>query len=76
MFSSCHGGHDFAATDGGEVGENEVHKSSANVGKGVAVEEQKGRAPMALAQEVYGFGEGVGFGLLLPPLCFKRSIAL
>ena len=31
---------------------------------------------MALPQELYGFGEGTGFGLDFVPLCFKRRIAL
>jgi hypothetical protein len=31
---------------------------------------------MALPQKLYGFSKGSGGGLLLNPLCFKRSVAL
>jgi hypothetical protein len=70
------GGHDFTATSGGQVGEDEVNDSPPDVSEGVAVEEEKRSAAMALPRELYGFGEGSGFGLDFAPLCFKRRIAL
>jgi hypothetical protein len=70
------GGHDFAATAGGQIGEDEVNDSSSDVSEGVAVEEEERSTAMTLPQELYGFGEGSDFGLESAPLCFKRCIAL
>jgi hypothetical protein len=70
------GGHGLAAAAGGEVGKHEVNNRSPNVGEAVAIEEEERGAPMALPQELYGFGEGSCCGLSLPPLCFNRRIAL
>jgi hypothetical protein len=69
-------GHDLTPARSGHFRENQVNDGPADVGEGVAVEEEKGRPPVAGAQEFYGFVEGAGLGLSPPPLCFKRCIAL
>jgi hypothetical protein len=71
-----HGGHDFAPAPGGQIGKYKVNDGPPDVGKRVAVEEKKRRAAMALPEERYGFGKGFDEGLSLPPLCFKRCVAL
>jgi hypothetical protein len=70
------GGHHLAAAAGGQIGENEVNHRAAHIGKGVAVEEQKGSPTVTLPEELYGFAEGEDFALFSAPLCFSRSIAL
>jgi hypothetical protein len=53
-----HSGHDLTAARSGHFREDEVNDGSANVGEGVAVEEEKGRPTVAGAEEFYGFVEG------------------
>jgi hypothetical protein len=71
-----HGGHDFPAAAGGQVGEDEVNNGPADVSKSVAVEEEKRSAAVAVPQEFYGFGERLDGRLFLLPFCFNRRIAL
>jgi len=51
-------GRDFAQAGRRQIGEEGGGKLAAQVGKGVAVKEEEGSAPVAVAQEVYGFLEG------------------
>ena len=60
----------------GQVGEDRGGDLSPNVGKGVAVEEKKGSAAMAVPKECYGFFEGEGGVLLVSPLSCCRSLSL
>jgi dGTP triphosphohydrolase len=45
------GGHDFAPTPSGHVGEDKINDCPANVGESVPVEEKKRSAAVALPQE-------------------------
>ena len=69
-------GHDLTPARRGHFREDQVNDGSADVGEGVAVEEEKGRPSVAGAEEFYGFIEGGDFGLSPPPLCFERCTAL
>ena len=68
--------HHLTAARGGEFRKDEVDHRATDIGERIAVEEQKRRAAVALPQEIYGFGEGVDFGLAASPVGFERRIAL
>jgi hypothetical protein len=71
-----YGGHHFAAASRGQVSEKGGNCLAGDVGKGVAVEEQKRGAAMALPQELYGFGEGDDLLSLFFPLAAARFFSL
>ena len=51
-------GRGFAPSANGKFNEHRVYDAAGNLTKGVAVEEEKGGAAVALPQEFYGFCEG------------------
>ncbi len=68
----CDGGRDFAKAGMGQISEKGGGNLAANVGKGVAVEEEERRSPVAGEQEVYGFVEGEdGVALFFPLSCCR-----
>jgi hypothetical protein len=52
------GGGEFAAADGGEVGEERVASASSNVSEGVSVEKEKRRGLMKMPQETQNLQKG------------------
>ena len=59
-----------------EVREQSSGKLSAHIGEGIAVEEEEGSAPVAVAKEVYRFFKGELLLLLFAPLACKRFVSL
>ena len=48
---------DFTSASCGQVGEKRRDNLAADIGEGVAVEEEKRGASVAVPQELYGFGD-------------------
>ena len=68
--------HDFTAAGCGQVGEKRRNHLTAYIGEGVAIEEEKRGAAMALPQEFYSFGDGEDLLLFSRPLSCARFLSL
>ena len=71
-----HGGHRLASSGGGQFSKDRSHNLPGHISEGIAVEEEKGRAAMALPQEFYEFGEGEDLLLFFCPLSACRCLSL
>jgi hypothetical protein len=68
--------HHLAPASRGQVSKQRRRDLAADVGKRVAVEEEKGSAAMALLQESYRFPEGEDLSLFRGPLFRARFLSL
>ena len=71
-----HGRDDLAAAARGQIGEQGSGDLAGHVREGVAVEEEKRGAAMAVPQEFYEFAEGEDLLLLFRPLFCARFLSL
>jgi hypothetical protein len=71
-----HGRHDLATPAGWQVRKDEVDQGTADVRKGIPVEEEEGCAAVAPPQKLYRIVEGEDFALLATPFVFDRCITL
>jgi hypothetical protein len=71
-----HSRHYLSPATGGQVSENGGGDLSADIGKGVAIEEKKRSLPMTAPQKFYRFVEGEDGGTLFFPLCCCRFLSL
>jgi hypothetical protein len=71
-----HSGYDLTAATGGDFRKQGGCNLPGHVGKGIAVEEEKRSAAMAMPEEFYGFVEREELPPFLFPLAAARCLSL
>jgi predicted heme/steroid binding protein len=51
-----HGGYHLSSSSRWQFGKHQIHHASSDVGKGIAVEEEKGCGSMTMSEELKEFG--------------------